>query len=105
MMNDHRRETPLADCPNLTCRRAGICHHLADRGHCLKTNFASHDDWCDYMAAKIRTFHASLNSPPRDPSLPEVTEAEALSIVYKAFEQRLAEDRAGKAGGQRKIVH
>ena len=54
MMNDHRRETPLADCPNLTCRRAGICHHLADRGNCLKTNFANHDDWCDYMAAKIR---------------------------------------------------
>ena len=104
-MNDHRRETPLADCPNLTCRRAGICHHLADRGNCLKTNFASHDDWCDYMAAKIRRITASFNSPPRDPSLPKMSEGEALSRVYKAFEKRLAEDRAEKAAGQRKNVH
>ncbi len=104
-MNDHRRETPLADCPNLTCRRAGICHHLADRGNCLKTNFASHDDWCDYMAAKIRRITASSGSPPRDPSLPKLAEGEALALVYKAFEKRLAEDRAEKAAAQRKNVH
>ncbi len=105
MIDHYRRETPLADCPNLTCRRAGICHHLAKDGNCLKTSFASHDDWCDYMAAKIRRITASSGSPPRDPSLPKMEEGEALARVYKAFERRLAEDRAKKAAAQRKTVH
>ena len=105
-MNDRfRRETPLTVCPSLRCRRRKTCKGLAYDRQCLKTHFATGDDWRNHMAAKIRKFHASLNSPPPNPSLPEVSEAEALSIVYKAFEKRIAEDRAEKSGGHRKIVH
>lgn len=105
MTNHHRRIPPLAACPNLTCRRAGICHHLAQNGNCLKTSFATHDDWCDYMADKIRKFHASCNFPPRDPNLPELSESEALAIVYKAFQERVAEHRAEQVADRRNDVH
>jgi hypothetical protein len=105
MIDRFRRETPLTACPSLRCRRRKTCKGLAYDGQCLKTHFATGDDWRNHMAAKIRKFHASLNLPPRDPNLPEVSEAEALSIVYKAFEKRLAEDRAEKAAAQRNDVH
>jgi hypothetical protein len=67
------RGTPLAACPNLTCRRAGICHHLAQNGKCLKDNFASEDDCRMALANRINELVIQRGGKPRSPNAPPIT--------------------------------
>ncbi len=68
------RNTPLAACPNLTCRRAGICHHLAQNGKCLKDCFKSCDDQRLALAIKLEKIAIQFGAPPYDPNEPPMTE-------------------------------
>ena len=70
------RSTPLAACPNLGCRRAGTCHHLARNGKCLKDNFACEDDRRMALAIRLEELAIQLGAPPRDPNEPPPTKEE-----------------------------
>ena len=74
-MNDHRRETPLADCPKLTLpARRRICHHLAGPEIASRPISQAMTTGAITWPPKSGNFTASLNSPPRDPSLPKMEE-------------------------------
>jgi hypothetical protein len=95
-MHDLERNRPLKACPDLSCRRLSTCHGLAPGKTCLKTHFASHDDWCDYMAAKINriTQRHGVAAEDEDP----LSEDEALAEMYKIFRERERELDAMEAG-------
>ena len=94
MTGNYLRDVALAACPDLGCRRRKVCGKLGINGNCLKTNFASHDDWCIYIAAKINKFMAGLPVRERDPNAPELTTNDAMANLRKAFDERVIELRA-----------
>ena len=102
MMNDYRRETPRG-LPQLDLpARREFARSWPDR-KCLKTHFATHDDWCNYMVAKLR----SISGTRRFTGRPRTRQGRAGGVarVYNALKSALAEGQAEKAAASEPNVH
>ena len=105
MIDRFCRETPLAVCPNLSCRRRKTCKGMAYDGQCLKTHFATGDDWRNYMVAKLHKLYVERGGSPEDLRKPPKEDPEGVARLYNALKERAAEDYAEKVASQRKNVH
>ena len=97
MIDRFRRGTPLKAGPNAGCRRRKNCKGLAFGGQCLKTDFATHDDWCNYMVTKLRKLYVERGGSPEDFRKPPKEDPEGLARLYNALKERVAEDEAQNA--------
>ena len=54
MTDVYARVKPLGTCPHASCGRGDkACRKLAAGNACLKTHFATHDDWERFMTARF----------------------------------------------------
>ena len=54
MTNSYARVKPLGTCPHASCGRGNkACRKLAAGNACLKTHFATHHDWEEFMTARF----------------------------------------------------
>ncbi len=94
MIDGFRREEPLAACPNSSCRRRKTCKGLAYGRQCLKTNFATGDDWRNYLVTELRRLYVESGGSPEDLDKPPDENPEGPARLYKALQDRVAEERA-----------
>ena len=54
MTDSYARVKPLVKCPHASCGRGDkACRKLAAGKACLKTHFATHHDWEEFMIARF----------------------------------------------------
>ncbi|HLA02757.1 MAG TPA: hypothetical protein VJ019_08345 [Aestuariivirga sp.] len=54
MTDNYPRVKPLGTCPHASCGRGNkACRKLAAGNACLKTHFATHHDWKNFMIARL----------------------------------------------------
>jgi hypothetical protein len=54
MTDSYARVKPLVKCPHASCGRGNkACRKLAAGKACLKTHFATHHDWEEFMIARF----------------------------------------------------
>ena len=85
------RATPLAVCPDLICRRSGLCHNTALGEPCRKF-FMSDDEWRDELSTLLENLYIEWTGDPdalKKPR-PEPSE-EALAELQAALLEREAE--------------
>lgn len=106
MIDRFRRETPLTACPNLSCRRRRTCKGMAHDRQCLKTHFATGDDWRNYMVAKLHKLYVERGGSPEDLHKPPKEDPEGVARLYNALRKRAAEHDAEMAAARdRRNVH
>lgn len=92
----YRRDTPYDVCPNLACRRSGLCFAADPARECLKTHMTT-DEWCDYMVGILRELWAEWGGDPADFDKPcPEPSPEAWADFYNAMREREAEDAAAE---------
>ena len=105
MIDDFPRDTPLRKCPHAACTRGRkTCQKLSFKGACVKTHFATYDEWAQWMADRIFAFVAK-NARPLDPYEPRMSDAEAGARMYRALQNRLAQGEADEAAAKQRNVH
>ena len=63
MTESYARVKPLGTCPHASCARGNkICRKLAAGHACLKTHFATHHDWEQYMVARFKDLDRFTNA-------------------------------------------
>ena len=54
MTDSYARVKPLVKCPHASCGRGNkACRKLAAGNDCLKTHFATHHDWEEFMISRF----------------------------------------------------
>ena len=90
MTDRYARVKPLGTCPHTSCGRGNkFCLKLAAGKACLKTHFATHQDWQNFMFARFRDldrFSAALGKLTED-------EQWNLDAICNALDQRINDRR------------
>ena len=90
-MSDHLlRAKPLRSCPELACGRgAGHCRKRGGQGTCLKTHFASHDQFLRAVTQKLYAQFPHLRNAQEGAAAPQEN-GEAMARMHRALKARLA---------------
>ncbi len=72
---------------------------------CLKTHFATGDDWRNYMVAKLNELYVERGGSPEDLRNPPKEDPEGVARLYSALKERVAEHEAevAAARGRRNV--
>ncbi|MDP1703005.1 MAG: hypothetical protein Q8L53_18855 [Aestuariivirga sp.] len=63
MTDSYPRVKPLGTCPHTSCGRGDkTCRKLAAGNACLKTHFATHHDWEQFMVARFNDLERFTNA-------------------------------------------
>jgi hypothetical protein len=94
------REKPLDVCPDLICRRTGLCHSTALSQPCRKF-YMDDDEWRNQLASYLEALYIEWTGDPYalQKPLPECT-PEGLAELRNALLEREAEIDAEKAAGR-----
>ncbi len=90
MTESYARVKPLGTCPHASCARGNkACRKLAAGNACLKTHFATHRDWEQFMAARMHDLDRFTDA------LGELTEEESWNsdAMFHALCRRIDERR------------
>lgn len=90
MKDRYARVKPLGTCPHTSCGRGNkSCLKLAAGKACLKTHFATHQDWHNFMLARFRDLDRFIDA------LGRLTEEEEWNhdAMFHALDRRINERR------------
>jgi len=88
---DYTRETPLDVCPDLVCRRSGLCHAIHANARCRKF-YMTDDEWRDQLSDTLERLWIEWGGDPAmiGKDLPEPP-PEAMAELRRVLQEREAE--------------
>ena len=90
---DYPRDTSLDACPNLICRRSGVCMNAKDELPCDRF-YMDPDEYREALACRLERLYVEWGGNPDDLLSEANPSDEEVAELYNAFRERMAEIEA-----------